>query len=58
MKNDQNEFKSNLNEIKKGRFKSEEPKNATQNTEMLYYAQNKVIKLFDDYSTIASEAKY
>lgn len=34
-KNHQNAFKSDFKEIKKGRFKSEEQKSATQNIEML-----------------------
>ena len=58
VKRDQIVFKSNLIEIKRSDFKSEEQKNAKQNTEMLYNARDKVVKLFDDYSTIALEAKY
>ena len=38
--------------------KLEEQEIALQNIDMLYNAQEKVIKLFDDYSTIASETKY
>ena len=51
---EQNVFKSGLNEIK---FKSEKRKSTMQNTEM-HNAQNNVVKLLDDYSTIPSEAKY
>ena len=51
---EQNVFKSGLNQI---RFKSEKQKSTMQNTEM-HNAQNKVVKLLDDYSTIPSEAKY
>ena len=32
-------------------------KNAIYNIEMLYKARNEVIKFFDDYSLMASEAK-
>ena len=57
----------------KRRFKSEKQKSTIQDCdwlmqinrsiflktfEMLYSARNKVIKLFDDYSTIVFEAKY
>ena len=58
-KNDQAEFKSNLNEIKKGNKKqtSKDQKNALYNTEMLYTARNKVIEFFDYYSSMVSEAK-
>ena len=57
VKYEQNIFKSYLNEIKKRMFKLEDQKSAMQNIEMLYKIQNKVIKLFDDYTTVASEAK-
>ena len=56
VKNKQNFFKSNIHEITK-RFFSEEQKSAIENTEMVSNSQNKVIKLSDDYSAIASEAK-
>ena len=63
VKNDQIKFKSNLGEIKKGKNKSKN-QNATkccnytlQNIEVLYKARNEAIKLFDDYSLMASEAK-
>ena len=54
----QNVFKANLNEISKGRFQSEEQKSALKNIKLLYESQEAVIKLFNDYSSIASEAKY
>ena len=58
-KKDQAEFKSNLNEIKKGNKKqtSKNQKNALYNNEMLYTARNKVIEFFDYYSSMVSEAK-
>ena len=54
----QNIFKSNLNEISKGRFKSEEQKSALENIKLLYESRHTVIKLFNEYSLIASEAKH
>ena len=63
VKNDQIKSKSNLGEIKKGKNKSKN-QNATKcynyavhNIEVLYKARNEAIKLFDDYSLMASEAK-
>ena len=53
----QNIFKTNLNKISKGRFKSEEQKSALANIKLLYESRQAVIKLFNDYSSIASEAK-
>ena len=50
-------FKSNLNEISKGGFKSYE-QNMTINVKLLYKLQEAVIKLFNNYSSIVSEAKY
>ena len=50
-KNDQAEFKSNLNEIKKGNKKhksKEQKKNALYNLEMLYYERNSIIEFFDE----------
>ena len=49
-----NVFKSNLNKISKGRYKSEEQKSALENIK----SREVVIKLFNDYSSIVSEAKY
>ena len=54
----QNVFKSNLNEISRGRYKSKEQKNALENIKLIYKSQKAVIKLFNDYSSVASEAKY
>ena len=54
----QNIFKSNLSKISKGRFQLEEQKSGSKNIKTLYKSREKVIKLFDDYSSIISEAKY
>ena len=51
-------FKSNLNEISRGRYKSQEQKSAFENIKLLYKLQEAVIKLFKDYCSIVSEAKY
>ena len=51
-------FKSNLNKIEIGRYNSEEQKSALENIKLLYESWEAVIKLFDNYSSIASEAKY
>ena len=53
------EFKPNINGIKKGnkKYRSKEQKNALYNIEMLYTARNSVIELFDDYTSMISEAK-
>ena len=53
----QNVFKSNLNEISKGRYKPEEQKSALENIKLLYESQEAVVKLFNDYFSIVSEAK-
>ena len=53
----QNIFKSNLNEVSKGKFKSKEQKSALQNIKLIYELRQAVIKLFNDYSSIASEPK-
>ena len=53
-----NVFKSNLNEISRGRYKSEDQKGALKNIKLLYGSREAVIKLFNDYSSIGSEAKY
>ena len=57
-KNLQNFQKLNLNEISKGRFKSDEQRSAFKNIKLLYKSQEAVIKLFNDYSSIASKAKH
>ena len=51
-------FKSNLNRILKGRFKSEEQKSALESIKLLYESRKATIELFNEYSSIASEAKY
>ena len=57
-KNDQAEFKLNLSEINKEnkQHRSKEQKNTLYNMEMLYKARNSVIKFFDDYLSMISEA--
>ena len=54
----QNIFKLNLNETSKGRFKSKEQESTLENTKLLYESRRAVIKLFNEYSLIPSEAKY
>ena len=54
----QNVFKSNLNELSRGRNKSEEQKLALKNIILLYISREAVIKLFNGYSSIVSETKY
>ena len=51
-------FKSNLNEISRENNKSEEQKSALENIKLLYKSREAVMKLFVDYSSIVSEAKY
>ena len=51
-------FKSNLNKISKGRFKSKEQKSALENNKLPYEWQKAVIKLLNYYFLIASEAKH
>ena len=53
----QNVFKSNINEISKRRHKSKEQKSALENIKLLYESREAVIKLFNDYFSIVSEAK-
>ena len=53
----QNVFKSNLNELSRGRNKSEEQKLALKNIILLYKSREAVIKLFNGYSSIVSETK-
>ena len=57
VKNNQNNFRLNLNEIRKGGRKSKEQKNTIYNIEMLYKAQKEAINFFEDYSLMVSEAK-
>ena len=53
-----NIVKPNLNEILGGRFKSNEQKIVLKNIKLLYESREVVIKFFNDYSSIVSEAKY
>ena len=57
VKNNQQDFKLYLGEIKKGAKKSKEQKNTLYNIEMLYKARNEAIKFYDGYSLMMSEAK-
>ena len=50
--------KSNLNKISKGRFKSEEQQSAIKNINFFSESGEVVIKLFNGYPSIVSEAKY
>ena len=52
----QNVFKSNLNEVSRGRNKSEQ-KMALENIKLLYESREAVIKLFNSYYSIVSEVK-
>ena len=54
----QNVFKSNLNKISRGIHKPKEQKSALENIKLLYESREAVIKLFNDYSSVVSEAKY
>ena len=49
--------KSNLNKISKGRFKSEEQQSAIKNINLFPESGEVVIKLFNGYPSIVSEAK-
>ena len=57
VKNNQQDFKLYLDEIKKGAKKLKEQKNTLYNIEMLNKARTEAIKLYDDYSLMMSEAK-
>ena len=54
----QNIFKSNLSETVRGRYKSWNQDKTFENIKLLYKAQQTIFNLFNNYSTIASEAKY
>ena len=60
-KSNQKDFKEDLKEINKRNMKknkkSKGQKNALYNNEMLYKAKKEVIKYFDDYFSMVSEAK-
>ena len=50
-------IKRDIDDIPKGRYKSEDQKSAIENIKTLYESQE-VIRLLNDYSKIASKAKY
>ena len=54
----QNKYKSCLNEIKRGKNKSNEQKSVLYNIETLYKSRKSVIKFFDDYFLMISGSKY
>ena len=56
----QEQFKSSLNEIKRRnpKNKSKVQLNTTKNIKNLYESRKKVIKLYNNYAKIMSEAKY
>ena len=56
-KNLQNVFKTNLNEISRGKYKSEEQNSALKNIELHYESRQAVIELFNDKSSLVTEAK-
>ena len=58
VKENQKKIKLDINKIVKGRHKSEEQKSATKNIKTLDILREKFIKLFSNYSKIASEVKY
>ena len=51
-------FKSNLNQLLKGRFKSKEKKTALENIKLLFESTQATTELFNEYSSFVSEAKY
>ena len=57
-KEQENLFKSNLNQISRGRFKSKEQKSPPENIELFQRSQDAVIKLFNECSSIVSVAKH
>ena len=54
----QNVFKWNLHKILREQYKSKGQGNALQDIKLPHKAREAVIKLFNDYCLIASEAKY
>ena len=54
----QNIFTWNRNEISRERFKSKQQTRALKNIKIFYESRQTVIKLFSDYSSIASEVKH
>ena len=59
-KKNHTKFKSDLDEMKRGNKKHriKREKNTLYNIDMHYKATNDVIKFYDDYSSIVSEAKH
>ena len=57
VKNNQNNFKMYLGQIKKEAKKSKEQKNTIYNIELIYKARKENILFLDDYSLMVSEAK-
>ena len=57
VKNNQQDFKLYLGEIKKGAKKSKEQRNTSYNIEMLFKARNEAINFYDDYSLMMPEAR-
>ena len=55
---EQKEFNSELSKILKGSKKSENQQSAMNYIKILYELKEKIIKPFDDYSRVVSEAKY
>ena len=57
---DKKQFKSNVNEIttENPKYKSKDQLNTIKNTKTLYNAREKIIKLYNDYAKIKSEAIY
>ena len=51
-------FNSNLNQVSKGTFKPTEQRSALKTIKFHYKSRQSVIKLFNDYSSITSEAKH
>ena len=58
VKRNQNEYKSGLNETKNRKNKSKKQKSSLYNIETLYKSRNKVIKFFNDYSSMVYEATF
>ena len=57
-KENQNEFKSDLNRIKRCRHKSNNQKRALYNIKKFNNGREKSYHFFDDFSSTISEAKY
>ena len=54
----QNIFTSNLKNMPRGRLESKDRQNTLKNIKLLYESRQTVIKLFNYYSSISSEAKH